>query len=560
MSQSVIQDPVITKMNTEELKNALKKQVEFYFSKQNLTHDAYLVSQMNSQMYVPLEVITQFSKVRELTDDVNLIIEALAHSKICSFNDDKSGIKPNIKTERNTIILREIPSGTSAEEVKGIFDGCGTVSNVRSDVGDTWFVTMENEDEAVKTLLALRSKTFNGSSIKARLKSESGLRTFLPSEPSKASPKYPTTLNAPSTNGYYQNPGPIMGFYAPNSYGPQYQVNGMYSGFETQRFRGNRPNRGMGRYQPSQGPNSAKDFRKSGSHGNRKNKDKRFHKGDKKMLIKKPAMNTTNFPPLSTAVEKMKDPLKSGFPGPFNKYAEEDIMEIVKNMSNEECDLPDGKMDIKAHLAALNVVAHADLLKSQRTYSIEQARDAMRQGRPIRSDSVGSMDYESMMYGEQYTIAARAERHGNHSTRGKPTPTQEAPLALASTTTTSIVSDKSEPQQEPHPKKVGYAAALLSSHSAPPQAAAATSATSSAHNKVRGSIKGNKFEKKRVGKGKKGDDAAWAKSHLIAKGTLNENDNKSPWGSKRSFLDVVKTENTSEHEQKPTAEAESKDN
>lgn len=36
----------------DELKQAIKRQVEFYFSKTNLATDAFLVSNMNSQMYV----------------------------------------------------------------------------------------------------------------------------------------------------------------------------------------------------------------------------------------------------------------------------------------------------------------------------------------------------------------------------------------------------------------------------------------------------------------------------------------------------------------------------
>jgi hypothetical protein len=35
-----------------ELQSAIKRQVEFYFSRNNLANDAFLVSQMNSQMYV----------------------------------------------------------------------------------------------------------------------------------------------------------------------------------------------------------------------------------------------------------------------------------------------------------------------------------------------------------------------------------------------------------------------------------------------------------------------------------------------------------------------------
>jgi hypothetical protein len=41
------------------LLDALKKQVEFYFSKDNLATDAYLVSQMNGSHFVPISTILE---------------------------------------------------------------------------------------------------------------------------------------------------------------------------------------------------------------------------------------------------------------------------------------------------------------------------------------------------------------------------------------------------------------------------------------------------------------------------------------------------------------------
>jgi hypothetical protein len=38
----------------KDLSDAIKRQVEFYFSRANLANDAFLVSQMNSQMYALL--------------------------------------------------------------------------------------------------------------------------------------------------------------------------------------------------------------------------------------------------------------------------------------------------------------------------------------------------------------------------------------------------------------------------------------------------------------------------------------------------------------------------
>ena len=51
--------PVVETIPTdpEEIKMLLRKQVEYYFSKENLTHDAFLTSQMDAQMSAPIAVI-----------------------------------------------------------------------------------------------------------------------------------------------------------------------------------------------------------------------------------------------------------------------------------------------------------------------------------------------------------------------------------------------------------------------------------------------------------------------------------------------------------------------
>ena len=92
------------------------RQVEFYFSKQNLQTDGFLVSKMNAQMCVPVAVIAQFHKIQQLTSDTALIAESVKDSTVCAVTPD--GIKPSIKQERNTIILREIPSETPQEKVR----------------------------------------------------------------------------------------------------------------------------------------------------------------------------------------------------------------------------------------------------------------------------------------------------------------------------------------------------------------------------------------------------------------------------------------------------------
>jgi hypothetical protein len=56
-----------TDLTGDALMQAIKKQVEFYFSPTNLSMDKFLVSQMDPQMFVPLQIIANFKKVQVLT-------------------------------------------------------------------------------------------------------------------------------------------------------------------------------------------------------------------------------------------------------------------------------------------------------------------------------------------------------------------------------------------------------------------------------------------------------------------------------------------------------------
>ncbi len=68
------------------------------------------------------------------------------------------------------------------EEVKEIFnnEGCKAVGAIHSDIGDSWFVAMDSEEEAKDTLfdLRLKKRTFRGQPVKARLKTETVVRSF----------------------------------------------------------------------------------------------------------------------------------------------------------------------------------------------------------------------------------------------------------------------------------------------------------------------------------------------------------------------------------------------
>ncbi|KAF9180779.1 La ribonucleoprotein domain member 1B [Haplosporangium sp. Z 767] len=65
----------------ETLKAFILQQMEYYFSVENLCKDVYMRNQMNSEGYVPLELVANFNRVKSLTTDHALIKEALKDSK-----------------------------------------------------------------------------------------------------------------------------------------------------------------------------------------------------------------------------------------------------------------------------------------------------------------------------------------------------------------------------------------------------------------------------------------------------------------------------------------------
>ncbi|RWR90247.1 la-related protein 1B-like protein [Cinnamomum micranthum f. kanehirae] len=72
-----------------ELHNALRKQIEYYFSHDNLLKDYYLRSKMDEEGWVSIQIIADFNRVKAITQDMYLILEALRPSTIIEVQRDK---------------------------------------------------------------------------------------------------------------------------------------------------------------------------------------------------------------------------------------------------------------------------------------------------------------------------------------------------------------------------------------------------------------------------------------------------------------------------------------
>ncbi|XP_070570509.1 la-related protein 4-like isoform X2 [Ptychodera flava] len=202
------------------LRDMLRYQLEYYFSRENLASDTYLRSQMDSDQYVPIWTIANFNAVKRLTTDINLIIDVLRESPYLQVDDQAERVRPI--TKRCIVMLREIPDATPLEEVKALFSGenCPKFASCEFAHNCNWYVTFDSEADAQNAYKYLREevKTFRGKPIMARIKAKplqsfsakmNGLRTPTTPTPPQTTATTPTSIY-PQQQFQYSPVSPIM--------------------------------------------------------------------------------------------------------------------------------------------------------------------------------------------------------------------------------------------------------------------------------------------------------------------------------------------------------------
>ncbi|CAL1264894.1 unnamed protein product [Larinioides sclopetarius] len=74
-------------VSEETLKDTLKKQIEYYFSEENLQKDFFMRRRMNSEGYIPVALIASFHRVQAQTQDINKVLEAVSASDLLELKD-----------------------------------------------------------------------------------------------------------------------------------------------------------------------------------------------------------------------------------------------------------------------------------------------------------------------------------------------------------------------------------------------------------------------------------------------------------------------------------------
>ncbi|VEN34826.1 unnamed protein product [Callosobruchus maculatus] len=149
-----------------QLKQMLSQQLEYYFSRENLANDTYLLSQMDNDQYVPIWTVANFNQVKKLTKDIKLITEVLRESPNVQVDEEGIKVRPNHKRCINLFSGENCPRMISCEFAHN----------------SSWYVTFESDEDAQRAYRYLREEVreFQGRPIMARIKAKPMNRLPMP--------------------------------------------------------------------------------------------------------------------------------------------------------------------------------------------------------------------------------------------------------------------------------------------------------------------------------------------------------------------------------------------
>lgn len=126
---------------TNELKEKIMNQVEFYFSDVNILKDAFLLKHVrrNKLGYVSLKLITSFKKLKSLTKDYRVVAYSLRESDKLEVNEEGTKVRRgeplpeyDETTPSRTVVAVNLPTeNPTIETVAEIFSKCGEVVLIR---------------------------------------------------------------------------------------------------------------------------------------------------------------------------------------------------------------------------------------------------------------------------------------------------------------------------------------------------------------------------------------------------------------------------------------------
>lgn len=153
-----------TVSSEQQLSDKILDQIEFYFSDSNLPRDNFLRTKVaeDPNGYVDLEIIASFKRVKEMSEDIEIIKKAVSQSDMLRLNEEGTRIKRTKPlpmtdtTDERSVYAKGFPTEEmSIDRLKKFFSTYGKVNCVRMrrfknthDLKPSAFIEFATEEEA----------------------------------------------------------------------------------------------------------------------------------------------------------------------------------------------------------------------------------------------------------------------------------------------------------------------------------------------------------------------------------------------------------------------------
>lgn len=140
-----------------QLREALQRQLEYYFSSENLVKDKYLLSKMDNDKFVNIDVVANFEMVKRLTNDFDLVVDVLRSSN--EVDVDESGLKVRPNCTRRIVILRDVPESIKEDCIYNMFareDSPVKLAKIEMPANNTWYLYFHNGEDAQAAISFLK--------------------------------------------------------------------------------------------------------------------------------------------------------------------------------------------------------------------------------------------------------------------------------------------------------------------------------------------------------------------------------------------------------------------
>eukprot|EP01117_Protostelium_nocturnum_P003404 TRINITY_DN1441_c0_g1_i1.p1 TRINITY_DN1441_c0_g1~~TRINITY_DN1441_c0_g1_i1.p1 ORF type:complete len:513 (-),score=196.36 TRINITY_DN1441_c0_g1_i1:264-1802(-) len=160
------------------LRTRIMKQLEHYFSDENLSKDKFLIKEFerdeSGQGYINIEILAGFPRMKAMSSDLDELRNAIKESTIIKLSKNGEKVKRIVpyalplteeQKERRTVYVSYLPKHSDQESVRGIFGICGVIKRIdlpvdkkSGEIKGIAFVEFESRKQARKALAYFSDK------------------------------------------------------------------------------------------------------------------------------------------------------------------------------------------------------------------------------------------------------------------------------------------------------------------------------------------------------------------------------------------------------------------